>query len=250
MTMNPKENEKKQMQKPYPTINYDAHSRTVPREDYWRQVCRTQNGEPVSEEQIKIIVNAVIAGLKLCKQDILLDLACGNGALSRMLFDFCSGLVGVDISPYLIEIANQDFLRAPDYTFIARGIYDYLETEAHPERFTKVLCYASIQYLSDPYLKEMLDILYKRFSKVSLVFIGNVPDKERAAFFYKNRIPSHEELTDPEARIGVWRTKKEIESLAEEAGWRIKFSSMPPDFYLSSHRYDVTLERGGKTWTR
>ena len=56
-----------------------------------------------------LIVNAVVTGLSLAPTDVVLDLACGNGALSSYLFDKCAGLVGIDISPYLIEDRSEGF---------------------------------------------------------------------------------------------------------------------------------------------
>ena len=77
------------------------------------------------------------------------DLACGNGALSHRLVEGCAALVGVDLSPYLIQIANQHFAQAPRVSFFADGAAQYLRAEATPERFTKVLCYGSFAYFSD-----------------------------------------------------------------------------------------------------
>src|SRR5579863_3993990 len=73
----------------YPA-NYDAHARTVAPNGYWQQVRRTVNGKPISETQIMLIVKAITIGLSLNTADIVLDLACGNGALSSYLFDECA----------------------------------------------------------------------------------------------------------------------------------------------------------------
>ena len=99
--------------KSYPAADHDAHARSVAADAYWNQVRRTVDGEPVNEAQITLIVNAIAAGLSLRQDDIVLDLACGNGALSSYLFDKCAGLVGVDMSPYMIEVAQKNFARSP-----------------------------------------------------------------------------------------------------------------------------------------
>ena len=84
----------------HPKHDYKDYPKTVPEEDFWGQVRRTVNGKPVPEEQIKMIVDAILAGLALRPEDNCLDIACGNGYLSSYLFPHCQSLFGVDASPY------------------------------------------------------------------------------------------------------------------------------------------------------
>lgn len=226
----------------YPA-NYDAHARSVAADAYWKQVRRTVNGEPVDEAQIVLIVNAITTGLSLSESDVILDLACGNGALSAYLFDKCAGLVGLDISPYLIGVAEDVFARSPNYQFYVDDIVSYLMHERNTSIFTKALIYAGIQYFSKADAALILSALNERFAGLAKVFIGNIPNKRQAAEFYRDRSPTETELNDPEARIGVWYLPEEFAALAEATGWRASYSYMPADFYLSSHRFDVTLER-------
>jgi SAM-dependent methyltransferase len=226
----------------YPA-NYDAHARSVPVDAHWKQVRRTVDGEPVDEAQIGLIVEAITAGLHLVKTDVVLDLACGNGALSSYLFDRCAGLVGVDISPYLIEIAQNVFARLPNYRFRAEDAASYLKRERDTSNFTKAVIYGSFQYFARADAVLALETLHERFQHVSKVFIGNVPDKSRLAGFYRDELPSEAELNDHEAQIGVWYLPQEFEAMAHASGWQASISYMPPHFYASRYRFDVTLER-------
>jgi cyclopropane fatty-acyl-phospholipid synthase-like methyltransferase len=107
----------------YPLVNHDAHARSVATNAYWKQIRRTVNGEPVSEAQILLIVDAITHALSLKTEDLVLDLACGNGALASYLFDKCAGLVGVDNSPYLVEVAQRDFAGCQITIFTWRTLY-------------------------------------------------------------------------------------------------------------------------------
>ena len=89
----------------------------------------------------------------------------------------------------------------------------------------------------------LLSALNERFSAVSRVFIGNLPDRRLADRFYRDRTPTEAELNDHEARIGVWYVPEEFETMARSAGWQVSFSHMPADFYASGYRFDATLER-------
>jgi len=226
----------------YPA-NYDAHARSVAADAYWNQVRRTVSGEPVDEAQIALIVDAIIAGLCLTATDVVVDLACGNGALSSRLFNKCAGLVGVDISPYLIEIANKDFARPPNFRFHVQDAVSYLGDERDTSVYSKALLYGAFQYFSRDDATLVLTTLNEKFPRVTRVFIGNLPDKTRVSRFYRDRIPGQAELNDHEAQIGVWYFPEELIAIGLASGWRASISHMPSEFYASSYRFDVTLER-------
>lgn len=227
----------------YPTVDYDTHARTCAPDAFWEQVKRTVHGKPVPESQIDLIVAEIKQRLELGSIDVLLDLACGNGALSHLLIDSCAAFLGVDISTYLIDIARKHFADAPQVQFLAQGVADYLYSEADPLRFTKVLCYGSFMYFSESEAHAALKLLADRFVNVHSIFIGNLPDRDRAGVFYSQRVSQPGELDDPQAQIGIWRTQEVFSALAADAGWVTTFSSMPEGFYSAQYRYDATLRR-------
>ena len=230
-------------QKSNPVFSYDAHARTCAPDDFLGQVRRTVNGAPVSSDQIEMILAAIDAGLTLEPDDVLLELACGNGALSCALFGDCKGYMGVDCSDYLISVAKRHFERLPDYRFEVGDALAYLRGETAPLKFTKALCYASFQYFSDTEAAEVLRILKMKFSNLKQLFIGNMPNKDNAAKFYRNRTPGAEELADNRTAIGVWRTPAELTALAHTSGWSATSSIMPPAFQSAYYRFDAILTR-------
>ena len=228
--------------KTYLKFDHDAYAKSRAPDDFWGQVRRTVNGVPVSDDQIKLIVDTIRLALDMKPDDTLLDIACGNGALSHLLFDSCSGYLGVDLSEHLISVAKANFETLPNYQFMQQGAAEYVRAETRPERFSKVLCYGSFPYFPAADAAEVLRTLFEKFRNVKSVFIGNLPDKDRAAEFYK-RPPNTEELADCYSQIGIWRTRSEFTKLASNAGWQVKFSTMPAGFYSSYYRYDALLSR-------
>ncbi|MCU1492390.1 MAG: Methyltransferase domain [Acidimicrobiaceae bacterium] len=222
--------------------DYEYYPRTLPSEDFWGQVRRTVNGQPVSEEQILMIVDSVKQGVRFEDGDVVLDLACGNGALSRYFFDSCSALLGVDRSEYLISVAKQHFEKVPRYTFLHRDAADYVMTEEEPERITKAICYGSFSFFSRDDGETVLAGLHDRFVNLRRVFIGNLPDRDRSQLFYGDAAPGAE-LDDHSAQIGIWRTKEQFEQLGHKTGWKLTFGEMPDGFYARHYRYDALLER-------
>jgi SAM-dependent methyltransferase len=233
--------EDKRMTTSYPKSDYKEYPKTLDPNDLWGQVRRTVNGKRVSEEQIALIVAAVRGGLQFSKEDIVLDLACGNGALSSYFFDDCCSLHGVDDSPYLIEIATKRFQVSGKSTFMLDDAAHYVQNEPDPRRFTKAFCYGSFAYFTEADARQVLRGLRERFVNVSRLFIGNLPDRGRAHLFYSPRTDYSSELKDHATQIGIWRSQAEFRALAADEGWEFTPSLMPPEYYAAHYRFDALL---------
>ena len=219
-------------------IDYDQHARTRPRGDLWGQVRRTVRGQPVGEQQIDLIVRTVIEHLSLTPAHTLLDLACGIGALSARLQPHCRASLGVDISPYLIDVAQENFASA-NHRFVVGDAAGYAEAEPDPGRFTKALCYGSLSYFADADVARTLHALHARFPNVTVVKLGNLPDPARAGAFHAAPIP---DLSEPRSDIGVWRGAADLARLAGP-GWRLQATTMPAPFFAAHYRFDAVLRR-------
>jgi len=224
---------------------YHECAQTLPRDDFWGQVKRTVNGKPVSQEQIDMIVRAVRSGLGFVPDDILLDLGCGNGALSPYFFPDVQQFLGIDLCSYLIDVAKEYFEKCPDFLFMESDLVSYLAKEGQPNRFTKCLCYGAFSYLPYDDARTVLKCLLEHFRNVKTVFIGNLPDRSRVGSFYLEKDDFSELLDDNDSPIGIWRSKEEFTSLAVETGWGIEFRTMPDSYYAAHYRYDVILRRHG-----
>ena len=226
----------------FPKWDYNEYPKTLSPDDFWGQVRRTVYGKPVSEEQIQMMVDAIIAGLELQRSSVLLDIGCGNAALAARLFSVCDQCLGVDSSEYLIAVANTHFA-SPRHTFICQDAVDYAINEPDPLRFDKLLCFGVFAYLSDISAQQLLVILNQRFLNISSLFIGSIPDPRYAATFFKDCDLAEADLVNPRSQIGVWRSRDQMSQMAGQAGWRIRFQSMPREFYQSHYRYNAVLKR-------
>lgn len=223
--------------------DYDRHVRRVAPEDFWNQVRPHAVSRPIDEHQIDLTVEAIQDFLALAPSDALLDLACGNAALSDRLAPSCARLHGVDVSEALIRIAAAHFAAPPRITFATADVADYVEQEPDPDRFTKVLCYGSFSYLTRSSAARVLGTLARRFRNVETVFLGNLPDLERVQSFHPGRDPADPDFANPLADFGIWRTPGQLIELARQAGWHATLTTMPPTFHAAHYCYDATLKR-------
>lgn len=222
---------------------YKEHPKTCDPKDFWGQVKRTVNGKPVSQQQIDMIVDASVSGLNLIDSDVLLDICCGNGALTDLLFEQCNGGLGVDFSEYLISVAKSNFASGKLRQYVLSDVVDFCLAPSNSQRFTKALCYGSFSYLEDHQAKKILQALYENFPNIERIFIGNLPDRNLIKqFFGDNKMEAGIEHKADSA-IGIWRTKEEFLSIVRNDCWKVEFSTMPESYYASHYRYDVTLIR-------
>lgn len=219
---------------------YNEHAAACAPDDFWGQIKRSVGGAPVGEDQIAMIVRAIRDGLTLHADDVLLDLCCGNGALSDRIFDLCQGGIGVDFSRVLIEVAHKNFERLPSRRYLYDDAVKFALETADAGRFTKALCYGSFQYLTALDAEQLLRALRERFANVGCLFIGNLPDRALTREFYGDRYVAGVE-TDNESPLGIWRTVDEFSDLARRTGWRMNARRMPAAFYSAHYRYDAVL---------
>jgi len=223
---------------------YKEHPKKCRSDDFWSQVKRTVNGQPVSQDQIDMIVEMVVTKLELNLKDNLLDLCCGNGALSTQFLKECNSIFGVDISEHLIKIANMYFAKKPNEIYVLGDVVDFCSNPISPESFNKAVCYGSFSYLDFNEAESVLKNLKRNFPNLDLFFIGNYPDKNYLTNFYGETVKIEKDLeNNPYSSIGIWRTPDEFISLANQCGWKAEVSKMPDNFYASYYRYDAILSR-------
>lgn len=221
---------------------YKEHPKRCAADDYWGQVRRTVNGRPVPAEQIDMIVQQVVAGLGLAADDVLLDLCCGNGALTTSFFARCAGGLGVDFSAPLVDVATANFVRRDSEAFRLEDVVPFTRSHPHPEPFTVALCYGAFSFLTTSEAEQVLTAVHGRFRGVRRLFLGNLPDRDHLhAFFGPRYRPGVED--DPGSALGIWRTPRDVRALARRCGWRAEILRMPAAFYAAHYRYDAVLAR-------
>jgi cyclopropane fatty-acyl-phospholipid synthase-like methyltransferase len=226
----------------FPKWDYEEYPKTLPRDDFWGQCRRTIMGRRISEAEVAELTAHLRDVLELGPGDVLLDLGCGNGALSSRLFDACAAYTGVDLSAYLIEIAKEYFERPPAYVFFHGDVADFAESVERPESFTKILCFAALQYLPPATVDALMRAVSDRFPNARRFVLGNLPDRERAGRFFRDG-HGKGDLDEHQSQVGRWWSTEEIGALAKSFGWDVATSRMREDFFNAGYRFDAILTR-------
>ncbi len=213
------------------------------RDAFWHQIKRTVNGKPVSEQDIQMIVDQISRALLLQPGDNLLDLGCGNAALASYLFGNISAYHGVDFSEYLIGVAEEFFAIPQKTHFYCGDAVECTDSFNEPGVITKALVYGVISYLSTDAVSHLLNTLWDRYTACERIFIGNVPDRSKAAEFFRRRNVSEYRLDDPSSAIGIWWSPEEFVRVGGQCGFEVEIFKMPEAFYGAAYRFDVLMKR-------
>lgn len=227
---------------------YETHARSCDPKDFQSHVMRTPHGKPVAPDQVAMIVDGILRALDIGPHDVLLDLCCGNGVITDSIFARCRGGVGVDFTPYLIEVAKANFEGTLGRRYVLSDACEYVETTDDAQRYTKAMCYGAFQCLLESKASTILLALRRRFPGLRRVLLGNLPDLDRAGLFWRQDVGSEpwplEQLRRHDTPFGIWRTEEEVKRLAAACGWDAQISRMPPPYFCSHYRFDAILTAG------
>jgi len=218
-------------------IDYTERAKQYNRNEFWKQVRRTINGEEVSEDQIQQIVKQINNCLNIQFDDCLVDIGCGNGALTNLVAPKECVVYGIDPSNYLIEIAKEFFQKEKHTYEVGFANDDYTYTKFSISN--KCLLYGVSSYLEDTMISDVLNNFFSNSNKV--MFIGAVRDLEHRNKFFQSKnlkIPPNKS----ETTMGLWRSKAFFIQLSEKYKLNVEFLKMPNSFYASEYYFDVVFK--------
>jgi cyclopropane fatty-acyl-phospholipid synthase-like methyltransferase len=208
--------------------------------DPLRQVGKTVGGVPIGTEQFEALVDDIRHKLQLGADDTLLDLCCGNGAVTLQLARGCRRVVGVDFSAPLVKVAAERFA-APHVQYLLADVSD-LPAAVTRQAFTKVCLYEGLQHLEPAQVESLLAGLRALPAPPTRMLLGSVPDARRIWNFYD----TPERRADFERRrlagneaIGHWWEQDVLRSLLERFGWHCEVLDQHPMSHGAHYRFDA-----------
>lgn len=227
---------------------WDDYPAKVGPTEYFKQVGKTVNGAPITPVQFETLINDISQLLSLNQDDVVLDLCCGNGLITRELATKCMQVVGVDFSELLIQRA-QETTPNSNIKYIQMDVRQIrkLSTE-YPHYFTKVLWYEALAFFEPRDLVEILDALKLMTQQDAVVLIGSVLDAERRWNFFntfKRKLLYIIKivLLGREVGLGKWWRRKEVAAACEKTGYQHEFHYQSQSLHTAHYRIDIRLTR-------
>lgn len=226
--------------------HWDSFPRSADATDYLRQVGKTVGGEAISREQLAAMLEDIVARLQLGGQDHVLDLCCGNGLLTAGMARVGGSVVGVDWSAPLIDVAVRAH-SAANIRYVRKSILDLTPEDVGGVELSKVVMYEALQHFTRRQLVALLGVL-KAVAPGARVLLGSVPDRGRKWRFYDTvgrRLDYVRRKLLGQDAIGTWWSRRQLSSIADDAGYGTSFHEQHPSLHTAHYRMDVVLRPYG-----
>lgn len=206
-----------------------------------RQVDMTQDGKEVDDAQVHLRVSSILKNLKLIRTDVVLDLCCGNGLITKKISEFVSHIYAVDFSEELIEVAKK-INNSENISYSVSDASNVNFTE-FPE-VNKIYIQSCLQYL----VPNEAELLLHNLSVLDniKVYISNIPDTKKIWKYYNtDEKKAYYYRCEREGRphLGTWWNKTDIERLAVKFGFQVEFIPINPGMNTSHYRFDLLLSK-------
>lgn len=223
---------------------YSSPPHPVDRTDYLKQVGHTLNGKSISGAHFQLMVDQVLRELNVQDDDVILDLCCGNGYLTKELAAGCKKVVGVDISDHLLKVATEDHCpKNAEYLLM-----NVMELDTSRLRlsgpYNKILLYAGLQHFGKRDLAPLLRNVLELSTRTPTIVLGFVPDRVNLSDFYDTLKRKRERvirIVKGTELIKTWWDKKFIERVGHELGLRCEFHELDSRLQAAKYRFDVVM---------
>ncbi|MDX2286092.1 MAG: class I SAM-dependent methyltransferase [Bacteroidia bacterium] len=220
-------------------MNWQAYwDRLAGLDDPHAQVARTVQGHTPGPDLLPRIAAHLLGLLEPRPQHRLLDVCCGNGALTRLLAPHVREIWGVDLSP--AQIARAQAAGPPDIQYRCGDAVRLREAVEGP--FDRISLYFSFQYLDTPAkARQAFRELAALLAPDGLLLIGDVPDRARLGVFYPRwqaRLRYHADLRLGRSPMGRFWSAAALIRMAGAAGLELQAVPQPPDLPYAAYRSD------------
>lgn len=219
---------------------------TLGETDFLAQVCHTVGGKPYGAEDFARMIEYLAGALDLGPGDRLLDICCGNGAVTRELARRCAAAAGVDFSATLIDRARR-YNAEPNLTYHI-GDARHLDAPglAVAGGFTRVSMFFSLQHLSEADLEPLLDAILAVSAPSAVILFGGVLDRTRKHLYLdtaEKRAAYEAYVREGRDRLGTWWAPANLAAAAERRGLACVIDQTSEGRLGGHYRFDARLHR-------
>lgn len=135
--------------------HYDQKSKVVG-QSLCKQVGKTVDGVEIDDQQLRYITENIIDILHLGHTDVVVDLCCGNGLITRNIAALVKKVIGVDFSEGLIDTAKSESYSG-NITYIASDVL--LLPQIFFGQSIKYYMYEALQHFSTEMFVKFLSVI-------------------------------------------------------------------------------------------
>ncbi len=223
---------------------WDTFAKDAGALNFCEQVGRTANGGvPTPDAELDDVVQQVCDGLQLDRADVLLDLCCGNGLLTRRLAERCASVAGVDFSPAMLAVAREHH-RADNIRYVQGSVVELPGLRLGGVPFTKIVMFESLAYFDPDQLAAMLAGIAAVSSPGAIAYFSGVLDHERIWSFFNSperRASYEQQKREGREVMGRWWRRTQIEAAADAVGFSSEFLAQDPTLNTAHYRFDARL---------
>ena len=207
-----------------------------------------QSGRRGEQYDFAKIAEDIIDKVHFEPEDTVLDVCCGNAALTKRIAPLCKKIHGVDFSSALLKTAEEVMMEEAIMNMELHCADVMMIDEMFaPDTFDKSYCYFSFQYFNKNRREQLLEKLSRVTTRKGWIFIGDIPDKTRIwnyyespKKFYREKLSRMLQFKQGECDLGWWIDPKEIVQWCERR--RLGVSIMPQENLPHAHyRFDVLI---------
>lgn len=213
--------------------------------DLFFQVGKTINKIPVTDDIFTTMIEDIVKSLNLTKNDILLELCCGNGLLTYPLSNFSKFVYAFDFTKQMIDNAKKFKQKGNIIYEVGDAKSNFFKLFRLEEIPNKFLINDSLAYFNLDELKAIVATIVSN-SKNFALYITGIPCEELKWNFYdteerKNLYLSNVENGDLSNNgMGRWWSFTELEAIAREFNLKCTIE-MPSKVY--NYRMNILLKK-------
>lgn len=206
-----------------------------------KQVGRTLKGKVASNKKWEISIDEIFKIINLNDEDVVLDLCCGNGLLTKEIAPKCKEITSVDYSKKLLDnfVTNEKNIKKINS--------NALELNFNKDFFDIIIIYFAIQHFSEKEAIMLIGKCKQWLKNDGLLFIGDIPDLTKKWKFYSNkkyRKNYIDSIINDEPIIGTWFDREFFLSIGEYYNFYNTEIIEQKDFMINNkNRFDILFKK-------
>jgi len=218
-------------------------------------------GRNGNKHNFEIIETDIENKIKLKKEDVILDVCCGNALITSKMAKSCQFIYGVDYSDILInqakEMAEKNGLKNISYT-CADAIS--VKNIFRENFFDKIICYCALQHFDHKESGALIKNLLYVTKIGGHILIGDIPNKNKKINYklanLKSLIKNGKALSfigqkfhrilygnKNSGKFGYWYNPKDLVEICTKFGVKATILKQKHNLPHSHYRFDLLIEK-------